>query len=96
MSRFYPAETTSKSGRPGTPPTSPGRYPRCRDAHQGEYRDVTSTPYEHLGEALGTDFFSVQEQFAAEQWERFVTTRRFVDEEVLPVIGPYWERAELP
>ena len=52
--------------------------------------------YEHLGEALGTDFFSVREQFTAEQWERFIAVRRFVDEEVLPDIGGYWERAELP
>jgi len=57
---------------------------------------VTVTRYEHLGEALGTDFFSVQEQFTEEQWERFIGTRRFVDEEVLPVIGDYWERAEMP
>ena len=49
---------------------------------------------EHLGESLGTDFFSVREQFTDEQWTHFITVRRFVDEEVLPVIGPYWERAE--
>ncbi len=52
--------------------------------------------YEHLGQALGTDFFTVREQFTDEQWDRFITTRRFVDEQVLPVIGDYWERAELP
>ncbi len=57
---------------------------------------MTVTNYEHLGEALGTDFFSVREQFSEEQWDRFVTTRRFVDDEVLPVIGPYWEQAERP
>jgi glutaryl-CoA dehydrogenase len=51
---------------------------------------------EHLGESLGTDFFSVREQFTDEQWSRFITVRRFVDEEVVPVIGPYWERAEIP
>jgi glutaryl-CoA dehydrogenase len=50
---------------------------------------------EHLGESLGTDFFSVREQFTDEQWSRFIAVRRFVDEEVLPVIGPYWERAEI-
>jgi glutaryl-CoA dehydrogenase len=50
---------------------------------------------EHLGEALGTDFFSVREQFTDEQWSRFAAVRRFVDDEVVPVIGPYWERAEL-
>ena len=36
----------------------------------------------HLGEALGTDFFSVREQFTDEQWEHFIAVRRFVDEEV--------------
>jgi glutaryl-CoA dehydrogenase len=50
---------------------------------------------EHLGESLGTDFFSVREQFSDEQWSHFITVRRFVDEEVVPVIGPYWERAEI-
>ncbi len=52
--------------------------------------------YEHLGQALGTDFFTVREQFTDEQWDRFITTRRFVDDEVLPVAGDYWQRAELP
>lgn len=54
------------------------------------------TAYEHLGEALGTDFFSVREQFTDEQWDRFATVRKFVDDEVLPGIGEHWERAELP
>jgi glutaryl-CoA dehydrogenase len=55
-----------------------------------------SLPYAHLGEALATDYFQVREQFTHEQWERFMTTRRFVDEEVLPAINEYWETAELP
>jgi glutaryl-CoA dehydrogenase len=48
-----------------------------------------------LGEALGTDFFSVREQFTDEQWARFITVRRFVDDEVIPVAGRYWENAEI-
>jgi glutaryl-CoA dehydrogenase len=52
--------------------------------------------YDHLGQALGTDFFTVREQFTDEQWDRFITTRRFVDDQVLPVVGDYWQRAELP
>jgi glutaryl-CoA dehydrogenase len=55
-----------------------------------------SLPYAHLGEALATDYFQVRDQFTEEQWEHFVTTRRFVDREVLPVINEYWEAAELP
>jgi glutaryl-CoA dehydrogenase len=60
-----------------------------------EKRDMGRTRYEHLGESLGTDFFSVREQFSEEQWRQFISTRRFVDQEVLPVVGDYWERAEL-
>src|SRR6266480_4807584 len=48
-----------------------------------------------LGQALGTDFFSVREQFTPEQWSAFTAVRRFVDTEVIPVAGGYWERAEL-
>src|SRR5580658_4367382 len=47
------------------------------------------------GEALGTDFFSVREQFTDEQWTHFTTVRKFVDTEVLPVAAGYWERAEI-
>jgi glutaryl-CoA dehydrogenase len=49
-----------------------------------------------LGEALATDYFLLREQFDDPDWELFLRTRRFVDEEVLPVIGDYWERAEFP
>jgi glutaryl-CoA dehydrogenase len=57
---------------------------------------ATALPYAHLGEALATDYFHVRRQFTDEQWEHFVATRRFVDEEVLPAINEYWEAAELP
>jgi glutaryl-CoA dehydrogenase len=57
---------------------------------------IQTVPYEHLGEALATDYFRVREQFTDEQWERFLATRRFVDDEVLPAINAYWEAAELP
>jgi glutaryl-CoA dehydrogenase len=53
-------------------------------------------PYAHLGEALATDYFLVREEFSDEQWDLLIRTRRFVDQEVLPVINDYWERAELP
>ena len=57
---------------------------------------MTQAKSTHLGEALGTDFFCVREQFTDEQWSHFITVRKFVDEEVVPVIGGYWERAEIP
>jgi glutaryl-CoA dehydrogenase len=48
------------------------------------------------GTALVTDHFLVREQFDDADWEPFMRARRFVDEEVLPVINEYWERAEFP
>src|SRR5215470_11748746 len=57
---------------------------------------MSTIPYQHLGEALATDYFFVRETFTDEEWEHFLATRRFVDEEVLPAINEYWEAAELP
>jgi glutaryl-CoA dehydrogenase len=57
---------------------------------------TAAMPYEHLGHALATDYFFVRDTFTDEQWERFLATRRFVDDEVLPAINEYWEAAELP
>src|SRR5580658_3847245 len=50
---------------------------------------------EHLGESLGTDFFSVVAESTNKQWSHFIAVRRFVNEEVVPVAGSYWERAEI-
>ena len=47
---------------------------------------MTQTTNRHLGESLGTDFFSVREQFTDEQWSHFITVRRFTDEEVAYVV----------
>ena len=55
---------------------------------------MTAMPYQHLGEALATDYFLVREQFSDEEWRHFLRTREFVDQEVLPQINEYWERAE--
>jgi glutaryl-CoA dehydrogenase len=57
---------------------------------------TSAMPYTHLGEALATDYLLVREQFSDVEWERFIATRRFVDDEVLPVINDFWERAEPP
>src|SRR3954447_6868864 len=45
---------------------------------------------------LATDYFNLRDQFTATDYDRFIATRRFVDDEVLPVINDYWEKAELP
>jgi glutaryl-CoA dehydrogenase len=49
-----------------------------------------------MATALATDHLLVREQISDEQWDYFMRARRFVDDEVLPVINDYWERAELP
>jgi glutaryl-CoA dehydrogenase len=52
--------------------------------------------FENLGHALSTDYFFLREQLSADELAILRLVRRFVDDEVLPVIGGYWERAELP
>jgi len=52
--------------------------------------------FQDLGHALATDYFFLREQLTGEQLEMLRRVRVFVDDEVLPVIGGYWERAEMP
>jgi glutaryl-CoA dehydrogenase len=54
-----------------------------------------SSPSE-LGRALASDYFFLRDQLTGAQIELLERVRGFVDDEVLPVIGDYWERAELP
>ena len=54
-----------------------------------------STPFE-LGAGLGTDYFRIRHQLTPTQLDTLERTRAFVDQEVLPVINGYWERAEFP
>jgi glutaryl-CoA dehydrogenase len=49
-----------------------------------------------IGDALGTDYFSLREQLTPRQRDYLARTRAFVQAEVLPVINGYWERAEFP
>jgi glutaryl-CoA dehydrogenase len=49
-----------------------------------------------VGRAMSTDFFGVRYDFSSEEMDYLLRTRDFVDHEVLPVIGGYWERAEFP
>jgi glutaryl-CoA dehydrogenase len=52
--------------------------------------------YENIGRSLGTDYFRIADQLTAEERDYWRRTRDFVDNEVLPVINGYWERAEFP
>src|SRR5689334_10699677 len=52
--------------------------------------------FEDLGHALATDYFFLREQLTDDQLDLLRRIRMFVDDEVLPEIGGYWERAEIP
>jgi glutaryl-CoA dehydrogenase len=54
------------------------------------------TMYEGIGRSLGTDYFRIADQLTDEERDYWRRTRDFVDDEVLPVINGYWERAEFP
>jgi glutaryl-CoA dehydrogenase len=51
---------------------------------------------DHLADARATDYFFLREQLSDAQLDALRRVRTLVDDEVLPVIGGYWERAEMP
>lgn len=52
--------------------------------------------YNGIGKALGTDYFLLKGTLSKLEVDYLERTRRFVHDEVLPVINDYWERAEVP
>jgi glutaryl-CoA dehydrogenase len=52
--------------------------------------------FENIARARGTDFFKIADQLTPEERDYWNRARHFVDDEVLPVINGYWERAEFP
>ncbi len=52
--------------------------------------------YTGIGKALGTDYFLLKDTLSVSELDYLERTRRFVHEEVLPVINDYWERADVP
>ena len=49
-----------------------------------------------IGDALNTDYFFLRDQLTPHQLEYLTRTRQFVDDEVLPQINEYWDRADFP
>jgi glutaryl-CoA dehydrogenase len=52
--------------------------------------------FDGIGRARGTDYFRIRDQLTEQERGYLDATRRFVDDEVLPAINDYWERAEFP
>jgi glutaryl-CoA dehydrogenase len=57
---------------------------------------ATATTHFDVGKALGTDYFLLRSELTDEEIGYLDRTRRFVEDEVLPVMPGHWERAELP
>ena len=49
-----------------------------------------------VGRSLSTDYFGLKDEIHGADLDLLLRTRAFVDDEVLPVINGYWERAEFP
>ncbi len=59
---------------------------------------VTPSPHmsQELGRYQGTDYYFMSDMLSAEEREIRERVSTFVDEEMLPVVNGYWERAEFP
>lgn len=51
---------------------------------------------QNLGQSRGTDFYLMDELLTEEERAIRDKVRRFCDDEVIPIINDYWERAEFP
>jgi glutaryl-CoA dehydrogenase len=49
-----------------------------------------------IGRSLGTDYFGLRDELTDAERDYLRRTREFIDDDVLPVINGYWERAEFP
>jgi glutaryl-CoA dehydrogenase len=52
--------------------------------------------YPDIGRSLSTDYFGIADQLTHEELSYLRRARDFVDNDVLPAINGYWERAEIP
>jgi glutaryl-CoA dehydrogenase len=51
---------------------------------------------DNIGAARGTDYFLMKEQLTKEEQDLLYRVRKFAEQEVLPIVNPYWERGEFP
>jgi glutaryl-CoA dehydrogenase len=61
----------------------------------GSYPEDTLGSAE-IGRSMGTDYFGLRDELTDAERDYLQRTREFIDNEVLPVINDYWERAEFP
>ncbi len=58
--------------------------------------DDGSTEMDDIARSQATDYFAIGALLTDEERRYLEVTRAFVDDEVTPVIGEFWERAEFP
>ena len=58
--------------------------------------DLQTELADRIGDSLYTDYFQLKEEFTPAQVDHLRRARAFVQDDVLPVINGYWERAEFP
>ena len=63
-------------------------------ADETYHEDALSTT--EIGRSLGTDYFGLRDELTDAERDYLRRTRAFVDNDVLPVINGYWERAQFP
>ena len=57
---------------------------------------LTQKLVDNIGAARGTDYFLMKEQLTKDEQDLLYKVRKFGEEEILPIINPYWERGEFP
>src|SRR6516162_5170318 len=51
---------------------------------------------DNIAAARGTDYFLMKEQLTKEELDLLYRVRKFAEQEVLPIVNPFWERGEFP
>ena len=80
-------------------PPAPCSTPQESERHIAATSSATSSPrpvYTDIGKALGTDYFVLRAGLTTDELDYLERTRRFVQEEVMPQVNDFWERAEVP
>jgi hypothetical protein len=95
----YPGGHLELIARPNASPhgsrSSSTTHPPAAHRPQGGH-SVTDDLQVGIGDALSTDYFFLRDQLTETQRDYLARARRFVDDEVLPTINDYWDRAEFP
>ena len=89
-------EAQHSDPRPATTEVDRVSQPSIQRRQDIKFVKRGNTLYTDIGRSLGTDYFHIADELSTDELELWRRTKEFVDDEVLPVIGDYWEKAEIP